>query len=138
VIGRAALVSAAIMLAAVALAPLPAAADCDPNAAQAELNACTGAAFAAADRTLNALYARMRERLADDSATFGQLTVAQRAWIAWRDAECDLAAAGVAGGSVYPMIRGQCLTALTAARVADFHRYLACAEGDLSCPLPPQ
>jgi hypothetical protein len=35
------------------------------------------------------------------------------------------------------MIFGECLAGLTAARAADFRRYLACEEGDLSCPLPP-
>lgn len=35
-------------------------------------------------------------------------------------------------------IRAECLTGLTTARLAGFRRYLSCAEGDLSCPLPPQ
>lgn len=126
------------LAAAVALAPLAAAAECAPDATQAELNACTGATFAAADRELNTLYAEMKARLRDDADTAKLLILAQRAWVAWRDAECDLAAAGVAGGSIYPTIRGQCLTELTTARVADFRRYLSCAEGDLSCPLPSQ
>lgn len=120
------------------LAPLPAAADCDPNATQTELDECTGAAFADADRALNTLYAAMKARLAGDESTLRLLTVAQRAWVAYRDAECDFAAASVVGGSIYPMIRGQCLTDLTTARVADFRRYLSCEEGDLSCPLPPR
>ena len=121
-----------------ALLATAAAADCDPTATQAELNACTAAALTVADGALNARYAEMKHRLADDAGTAHLLTLAQRAWVAWRDAECDLAAASVAGGSIYPMIRGQCLTELTTARVADFRRYLSCAEGDLSCPLPPQ
>ncbi len=66
-----------------------AAAECD-EATQAEFNACTGAAFAAADRELNALYAHDAARGSPATAeTLGLLTLAQRAWIAWRDAECD-------------------------------------------------
>ena len=127
----------AALLVLAALAPLPARAECDPNATQLDLDQCTGAVFEAADKELNALYRQMRDRLADDPDTTHLLTASQRAWVAWRDAECDFASAGVAGGSIYPMIRGQCLTGLTNARVADFTRYLACEEGDLSCPLPP-
>ena len=123
---------------ALVLTPLAAAAKCDAEATQAELNACTGAAFEAADRELNTLYGTMKARLAGDDQTLTLMTLAQRAWIAWRDAECDFTAAGVATGSIYPTIRGQCLTDLTTARVADFHRLLSCEEGDLSCPLPPQ
>ena len=115
-----------------------AAAKCDAEATQAELNACTGAAFETADRELNTLYGTMKARLAGDDQTLTLMTLAQRAWIAWRDAECDFTAAGVATGSIYPTIRAQCLTDLTTARVADFHRLLSCEEGDLSCPLPPQ
>jgi uncharacterized protein YecT (DUF1311 family) len=122
-----------------ALLPAAAAADCGPEAAtQADLNACLADAYAVADTELNALYDEIRARLPDDADTAALLTRAQRAWIAWRDAECDFAAAGVDGGSAYPMIRVQCMADLTAARSADFRRYLACAEGDLACPLPPR
>jgi len=128
----------AIVAGALLVAPLAAAADCDPNATQQELNACTGAALEAADGELNALYGQMKARLGGDGDTLHLMTLAQRAWIAWRDAECDFTSASVSGGSIYPMIRGQCLTDLTNARVADFRRLLSCEEGDLSCPLPPQ
>ena len=117
-------------------APVAARADCDPNATQTELNQCYGALFDAADAELNGLYRAMTGRLGGDTATKDLLRAAQRAWIGWRDAECDFAASSVAGGSVYPMIRAGCLTEITRARSADFRRYLACEEGDLSCPLP--
>ena len=55
----------------------------------------------------------------------------------FRDAECGFAASGVAGGSAEPMVTAQCLARLTQSRNADFKAYLACPEGDLSCPLPP-
>jgi uncharacterized protein YecT (DUF1311 family) len=129
---------APLVAAVVALAPsLAGADDCAFDATQVELDACAGAAFAAADRDLNTLYSEMKSRLEGDPDTAHLLTLAQRAWIGWRDAECDLAAAGVTGGSIYPMIRAQCLAGLTTDRIADFRRYLSCEEGDISCPLPP-
>jgi uncharacterized protein YecT (DUF1311 family) len=129
---------AAGLLFALLLAPAVAAADCGDDATQSELNACAAADYDAADAELNRLYHEMRARLEGADDTTRLLTLAQRAWIGWRDTECDLASASVAGGSIYPMIRGQCLARLTTARAADFRRYLACEEGDLSCPLPPQ
>jgi uncharacterized protein YecT (DUF1311 family) len=41
---------------------------------------------------------------------------ARRAWLGFRDAECSFAASSVSGGSIYPMIFGECLAGLTAAR----------------------
>lgn len=113
-----------------------AAQDCDTAADQTTMNLCAGEAYRAADAELNARYREIMERLLDDEAARGLLVEAQRAWLAYRDAECALAASGVEGGSIYPMILVTCLTDLTAARSADLAGYLACGEGDLSCPVP--
>ncbi len=106
---------------------------CGPEATQTELNICAGAEFDAADAELNELYKQLTARLGADKAS---LVAAQRAWVAYRDAECDFVASGVVGGSIHSMIRGECLSDLTRARSADFKSFLACEEGDLSCPVP--
>ncbi len=49
-----------------------------------------------------------------------------------------LAASGVQGGSIQPMIASMCQTELTKARTEALRRYLDCKEGDLSCPVPAQ
>lgn len=128
------LIGTALLLGGIAHA---ARADCDANATQTDLNLCTGAKVEAADAELNALYKQIGARLKDDPATAKRMVAAQRAWIAFRDAECSFETAGVAGGSIEPMIHGECLIQLTEARSADFRRFLACEEGDLSCPVPP-
>jgi uncharacterized protein YecT (DUF1311 family) len=130
-------VRAASLLLAAALAPLPAAADCTAPATQIEMNSCAAADLAAADAELNRLYREVKVRLGNDPAALHLLTLAQRAWIGYRDAECDFATSGVAGGSIYPTVQAGCLTRLTTDRVADFREYLSCAEGSLACPLPP-
>lgn len=114
-----------------------AAGDCSAAETQTEMNLCAGAAFDAADAELNALYKQISARLKSDAATTRLLVATQRAWIAFRDAECDFAASSVAGGSIAPMIRAECLTSLTEARNATFRTYLSCEEGDLSCPVRP-
>lgn len=116
-------------------APSP---DCANAMTQTDMNLCAARAADAADATLNTLYQKIRARLKGDDPTIALLTATQRAWIAFRDAECDFASSSVAGGSVHPMIRAGCIETLTLARSEDFRQYLACEEGDLSCPLPPR
>lgn len=92
----------------------------------------------AADAELNRLYREMEARLADDADTLERLKASQRAWIAFRDAECAFAASAVEGGSAYPEVVASCRAGLTTKRVADFNAYLACEEGDLACPVPAE
>lgn len=118
---------------------LPAHADeCDDAMDQTTMTMCAGKAFDAADRQLNADYQAILRRLADDADARKLLTAAQKDWIAFRDSECTFQASGTAGGSVHPMIVANCRAYLTNQRVRDFKTYLACEEGDLSCPLPPK
>jgi uncharacterized protein YecT (DUF1311 family) len=112
--------------------------DCTDPQTQTLLNLCAAADHDAADERLNGLYAKVRERLAGDERKLGLLREAQRAWIGYRDAECAFQASTVEGGSAQPMVTSQCLADQTTRRAADLDAYLACEEGDLACPLPPQ
>jgi len=103
---------------------------------QATMNQCAAQQNAAADKELNALYQQITSRLKSNPDSKKQLVSAQRAWVAFRDAECKFSASGVEGGSVYPLIYSNCTTELTKARVATFKTYLKCQEGDLGCPVP--
>lgn len=118
------------------MAPTAWADDCANASDQATMNECAGKALKASDGELNTLYKQIAARLKDDQDKTRLLVAAQKAWIAFRDAECDFSAAGVTGGSVYPMIVLQCRDGLTQNRVKDFKTYLSCEEGDLSCPVP--
>ena len=110
---------------------------CDaPGLSQAELNDCYGNAYKKADAELNVLYRQITARLKDDKATTKLLVAAQRAWVAFRDAECDFSASGVSGGSAHGMILAICLDRLTGKRIDDFKNYLKCQEGALDCPVP--
>lgn len=118
------------------MVPAARADDCANASDQATMNECAGKAFKASDAELNALYKQIEARLKDDQDKARLLVATQKAWIAFRDAECDFSAAGVSGGSAYPMIVLQCRDGLTQNRVKDFKTYLNCEEGDLSCPVP--
>ncbi|WLG99453.1 lysozyme inhibitor LprI family protein [Pseudomonas beijingensis] len=110
--------------------------DCADAITQGEMNQCAAKENKAADNELNSLYKQITARLKDNPEAKKMLVKTQRAWIAFRDAECDFSASGVKGGSVYPLIYSNCITAQTKARVEAFKTYLKCKEGDLSCPVP--
>ena len=115
-----------------------AAEDCGPNLSQAELDDCFGKSFKASDAQLNALYKQIEGRLKDDVATTRLLVTAQKAWLAFRDAECDFLSSAATGGTIRPMIDTICREGLTRKRIDDFKTYLKCQEGDLGCPVPAQ
>ena len=110
--------------------------DCDNASDQATMNQCAAQQNATADKELNALYQQITSRFKGNPDNKKLLVGAQRAWVAFRDAECKFSASGVEGGSVYPLIYSNCVTQLTKARVQTFKNYLKCQEGDMSCPVP--
>jgi uncharacterized protein YecT (DUF1311 family) len=113
-----------------------AAVDCANASDQATMNQCAGQEYKAADKELNAVYQQITARLKDNAEGKKLLVNAQRAWIGFRDAECNFSASGVAGGSVYPLIYSNCMTSVTKVRTEALKQYLKCEEGDLSCPVP--
>jgi uncharacterized protein YecT (DUF1311 family) len=123
---------------AVATVSLAHAKECTDSSNQHELTVCADQAYKKTDAALNDLYGQIKTRLKGDDATAKLLAASQRAWIAFRDAECTFATSSTAQGTIHPMLRLQCLDALTAKRIEDFKVYLKCEEGDLSCPVPAQ
>lgn len=113
-----------------------AAVDCANASDQATMNQCAGQEFKAADKDLNAVYQQITGRLKDNPDAKKLLVSAQRAWVGFRDAECQFSSSGVTGGSVYPWVYSSCLSGLTKVRVETLKQYLKCEEGDMSCPVP--
>lgn len=126
-----------ILLCVMAAAPA-AAQDCAGAEDQASMDECAGREFKAADAALNRAYKSITRRLADDEDTRKLFVTAQKAWIEFRDAECNFSTNAASGGSIHAMLVTSCLTALTKKRTEDFGRYLNCEEGDLSCPVPAE
>jgi len=109
---------------------------CGNASTQAAMNQCEAASYDHADAELNATYKTALARLKTDKAQHQRLVAAQRAWIAFRDAECALATGNADGGSVYPMLMAQCMADLTTRRTAALRGYMQCEEGDLACAIP--
>ncbi|MBD9502694.1 DUF1311 domain-containing protein [Pseudomonas sp. PDM23] len=108
--------------------------DCADAQTQAEINACTGAAYKASDKRLNDLYGQYRQRL--DAGQRKALTAAQKAWLNYRDLSCQFETAGAKGGSGYPMAYSNCLKAMTDNRIKELQALSDCQEGDFNCPAP--
>lgn len=83
---------------------------------QQQLNACAGQELAHQDALLNEAYPKVMASLDADGKAL--LKKAERAWIVWRDAECDWDADQYRGGSIAPLEYFSCKATLTKARVA--------------------
>lgn len=113
------------------LAPLSAYAqkiDCENASSTVEMNFCAEKDFKAADKDLNVAYANavafIKERKLDkpyDSASFEEaLRASQRAWLAFRDADCkDLIAQEWSGGTGTAAASLECMTAKTQERTKE-------------------
>jgi uncharacterized protein YecT (DUF1311 family) len=88
---------------------------------QFDLNACSLVAWQKADAALNEAWDAALAAL--DEPVEARLRAAQRAWIAFRDAECEAQAAFFEGGSAQPMVRNGCLESLTLARTGEIRGY---------------
>ena len=103
---------------------------------QRGLDACAGAARDKADAALNGAYKQIVGRLADNPGKTKRLIEAEKAWIAFRDAECAFANSDTEGGSIHSMEVTLCEEKLTNIRAQQLRRYLKCGEGDMECPVP--
>jgi uncharacterized protein YecT (DUF1311 family) len=124
-----------IVVGVVGMAQPAMAAQCQ-GVTQSEMNACAGQELRIADAALNASYSAILQRLKQNAGARNKLLTAERAWMAFRDAECAFVTSGVDGGSIAPMVGLDCRANLTRRRQKDLAGYLSCAEGDLSCPVP--
>jgi uncharacterized protein YecT (DUF1311 family) len=123
-----------VVMAAASAAP---AQECDRNDdSQQMMNICAGTDYDAADAKLNKTYRDLVGR--NDDKTNKLLQTAQRAWIAFRDAECNYSTSDSEGGSIHPMEVSECLTRLTNDRIKQLTADTNCAEGDVSCASPDE
>lgn len=87
---------------------------------QAEITACSIIAYKSADNELNDTYKVIMPSITN--AQREQLRNAQRAWIKFRDANCEHQAFDMRGGSIYQAVKNDCLSSVTWARVEELKR----------------
>lgn len=101
--------------------------DCDNPVTQADMNSCAADSAAVADKALNAQYKKTKaaatafDKQMDGSGASAveMLTAAQKAWIPFRDATCNIQRAISGGGSIEPTLVAGCLETETRKRTKE-------------------
>ncbi len=101
--------------------------DCANQIDQNTMTRCAGIDFDKADAELNRIWPGLKKdaQEADAEAFEGNggyldaLLASQRAWLAYRDAECALQGFEARGGSMEPMLVNACLAEKTTARIKE-------------------
>lgn len=88
------------------------------------ISTCVMAEHAAWDAALNREYQAARAHYADDPTAADSLRNAQRAWIAWRDAECAFQYDRYGGGSMRSVASANCRMSMTAMRALELRGLL--------------
>lgn len=99
--------------------------ECIEPQVQGLMNACAAKDFAAADGALNTAW-KPAKSFADAIGKGAALLSAQRAWLKYRDAACDVHASPFEGGSIQPLIYSTCMSELTTQRtqmLLEFNAY---------------
>jgi len=105
--------------------------DCKNASDQSTLNECADKDLKASDAKLNEVYRALSAKTSQQGKT--SLQNAQRAWLAYRDAQCRFETMGTIDGSIHPMVYASCMDKLTQAQTKLLGTQLHCEEGDLSC-----
>jgi uncharacterized protein YecT (DUF1311 family) len=98
---------------------------------QLAMDECVGRSMKASDQKLNETYHALLAKVSKSGAD--QLRKAQRAWLAWRDAQCEFNTMGTRGGSINSSMYGLCIDELTQEQTRRLDAQIRCKEGDLSC-----
>jgi uncharacterized protein YecT (DUF1311 family) len=103
---------------------------------QADLNKSACDEYQRMDTELNKTYLQILNLYKDDTLFLQKLKLAQRAWIAFRDAQLSALFPAeetqTEYGSIYPVCRCQTLSELTVQRTAQLHRWIdGIEEGDV-------
>lgn len=94
---------------------------------QHEMNQQAYSEFEKADKELNQIYAKVQAKL--DKEGKEKLKAAQRAWVTFRDAQAELDADIMRGGSAAPMLSAGSKTQSTKKRVDELKEFLKQLEG---------
>ncbi|MBD2101260.1 lysozyme inhibitor LprI family protein [Leptolyngbya sp. FACHB-261] len=87
-----------------------------------EMRTCTSQEYQAADRNLNQVYQRLMASL--PASRRQKLTVAQRAWVQYRDATCAFSSSEFEGGTFEPVALTSCFTQVTQQRTRELQQGL--------------
>jgi uncharacterized protein YecT (DUF1311 family) len=97
--------------------------DCENASDTPSINYCAGLFYEEADKALNQTYQQLQSTLGSDQQE--KLVAAQRAWIEYRDKNCDFEVRRSIGGTGYPAYLSGCLERMTEKRTIELQRLQA-------------
>jgi uncharacterized protein YecT (DUF1311 family) len=95
--------------------------ECANPQTQSEMNTCAAKAASIADEKLNEAYQKLRATV--DGEESDLLISAQRAWIDFRDKNCQFSSNRFEGGSIEPMVYSSCIERVTKQRTEELENY---------------
>jgi uncharacterized protein YecT (DUF1311 family) len=95
---------------------------CEDAGPMIEISACMHRELAESDARVGLVYTLLRNALARP----GGLESAQRAWQAYRDAQCAFESEGLAGGSAQPFSTDLCRMRLAERRIVELEQVMPC------------
>jgi uncharacterized protein YecT (DUF1311 family) len=106
--------------------------DCKNAMTQAAMNECAALDFEAADKKLNEVWPGLKADTKQQDTDEGEgkteyldaLMASQRAWIAYRDAECQRYSNEAKGGSMQPLLLYGCMATMTEKRIKELQSNL--------------
>lgn len=112
--------------------------DCSKAETQTDLNICAARDFDAADKALNAQYKKTRAAMVaidadlenDMKGAEKALLKAQRAWVDYRDGECEAQGFQARGGTMEPLLVSGCKADLTQKRTKELKDLADGPEGN--------
>lgn len=102
---------------------------CPEARTQHDLNVCAAETYARADTVLNERWQQLVRSLSRQPRRVEVLRTAQRAWIRFRDAQCEFEGLEFDGGSMQPMVELLCMADLTEQRANELAAMLGQANG---------
>lgn len=97
-----------------------------PN--QNALNSCSSSVLNSANQKINTVYANYMKEL--NSTEKLQLKEAQRAWIQYKEKDCQFQSSPVLKGSLYPFVHNACLVEKTETRTKELLDMQECRSGN--------
>ena len=106
--------------------------DCGKETAQMALNQCTGDNLTAANAALGEIYRKLLAIESDPKAK-EQFKDIERAWVAYKDKQCQWETQGDEGGSIWTMEYNQCEIEKTDARIRELEKAAGCTGSVNTC-----
>ncbi|MEO1404355.1 MAG: lysozyme inhibitor LprI family protein [Cyanobacteria bacterium J06635_1] len=94
--------------------------DCGLAETQQAMNQCAQQNYQQSDQALNVMYNSLKDSL--DGVAADNLVTAEKAWLEFRDGNCDFERSQFEGGSMAPLIYASCLEQLTDERIEELQQ----------------